>query len=150
MPICFYCIRILIFVSFTNNKYKGDEGFILAIEVLKEFEKLNGRRPSYKDKGIGGIRTAILHGEWCSRRINSWKDMIIYIFGEAKSRWEQFTGKKGLKNAVSKLRAFKEKNQRVPKVREKGLSGIKGAVYRGEWKSFGLNNWNDLLLYAFS
>jgi len=53
------------------------------------------------------------------------------------------------KNAVSKLRVFKEKNQKIPKVREKGLSGIKRAVYRGEWKSYGINNWNNLLFYAF-
>jgi len=55
-----------------------------------------------------------------------------YFFGEVKSRREQYTGEEGLKNAVSKLRDFKDVNQRFPKVREKGLSGIKGAVYRGE------------------
>ena len=47
------------------------------------------------------------------------------------------------------MRAFKEKNQRVPRMREKGLSGIKGAVYRGEWQSYGIRNWNDLLLHVF-
>ena len=75
--------------------------------------------------------------------------MILHVFGEVKSRWEQFSGKEGLKNAVSKLRDFKDKNQRIPKAREKGLSGIKGAVYRGEWQNHGISNWNDLLLYAF-
>ena len=35
------------------------------------------------------------------------------------------------------------------KSEEKGLSGIKGAVYRGEWKTYGIINWNDLLLYTF-
>ena len=74
--------------------------------------------------------------------------MIIYVFGEVKSRWVQNTGVEGLKNALNKLKAFKEKNQRVPRVREKGLSGIKGAVYRGEWQSYGIRNWNDLLLYT--
>lgn len=29
------------------------------------------------------------------------------------------------------------------------MSGIKGAVYRGEWKAFGITNWNELILYAF-
>jgi len=33
------------------------------------------------------------------------------------------------------LKPFKEKNQRVPRVRERGLSGIKGDVYRGEWQT---------------
>ncbi len=50
---------------------------------------------------------------------------------------------------VNKLKAFKEKNQRVRRVREKCLSGIKGAVYRGEWQSYRIRNWDDLLLYAF-
>jgi len=136
-------------INFTNNKYKGDEGFELAIQTLNEFKEKNGRRPNNKDKGIGGIRHAIRRGEWRYKGINSWKDMIIHVFGEAKSRWEQYTGEEGLRNAVSKLKAFEDKNQRVPKVREKGLSGIKGAVYRGEWQTYGINNWNDLLLYAF-
>ena len=29
------------------------------------------------------------------------------------------------------------------------MSGIKGALYRGEWQNQGINNYNDLLLYAF-
>jgi len=29
------------------------------------------------------------------------------------------------------------------------MGGIKGAIYRGEWQTHGINNWNDLLLYAF-
>lgn len=66
-----------------------------------------------------------------------------------KSRWEKYTGKEGLKNAVAELKTFKENNHRVPKVSEKGLSGIKGAVNRGEWQDQGINNWNDLLLYTF-
>jgi hypothetical protein len=141
-------IRIFGKINFTNNKYKGDEGFELALSVLKEFKKSNGRRPSNKDKGIGGIRAAILRGEWRYKGINSWKDMILNVFGEVKSRWKKYTGKEGLKNAVMELKAFREKNNKVPKVSEKGLSGIKGAVYRGEWKQFGINNWNDLLLKA--
>ncbi|MBA7580181.1 hypothetical protein ES708_22072 [subsurface metagenome] len=60
-----------------------------------------------------------------SKGFYKWKDMIFYIFGDSKSRWEKYTGKVGLKNAVSKLRVFKEKNQKNPKVRENGLSGIK-------------------------
>ncbi|MHA1147372.1 MAG: hypothetical protein ACTSR8_03935 [Promethearchaeota archaeon] len=136
-------------INFTNNKYKGDEGFKLAIKVLKDFKRNNGRRPNNKDKGIGGIRHAVLRGEWRYKGINTWKDMIIYVFGEINSRWERYTGEKGLEYAVKKIREFKEKNQRVPRVKEKGLSGIKGAVYRGEWQSFDINNWNTLLLYAF-
>lgn len=29
------------------------------------------------------------------------------------------------------------------------MSGIKGAVYSGEWQYFKINNWNDLLLHVF-
>lgn len=72
-------------INFINNKYKGDRGFKLAIRVLKEFEIKNGKRPNNKDKGIGGIRHAILRGEWRSKGINTWKDMIIHIFGEVKN-----------------------------------------------------------------
>jgi len=43
---------------------------------------------------------------------------------------------------------LKEKNKKIPRVRDKGMSGIKGAVYRGEWNSYGINNWTDLLSYA--
>jgi len=69
-------------VNFINNKYKGESGFELAVKVLEDFEKLNGKRPSNKDKGIGGIRAAILRGEWSYKGINSWKEMIIQVFGE--------------------------------------------------------------------
>jgi len=75
--------------------------------------------------------------------------MILHVFGEVKSRWEKYTGEEGLKNAVTQLKIFKDKNQSLPKVRDKGLSGIKGAVYRGEWQSFGINNWKSLILYVF-
>jgi hypothetical protein len=136
-------------VNFINNKYKGDEGFKLAIQVLKDFEKKNRRRPNNKDKGIGGIRHAILRGEWRDKGINTWKDIILYVFGEIKSNSERYTGEKGLKYAAKKLRTLKDKHQRLPKVKDKGLSGIKGAVYRGEWQSFGINNWKSLLLYVF-
>ncbi|MFW9990335.1 MAG: hypothetical protein ACFFC3_16965 [Candidatus Odinarchaeota archaeon] len=111
--------------------------------------KKNGRRPNNKDKGIGGIRHAILRGEWRYKGINTWKDMIIHVFGKINSRWERYTGEKGLKYAVKNLRAFKDKHRRLPKVRDKGLSGIKGAVYRGEWQLFDINNWKSLLLYVF-
>lgn len=52
---------------------------------MKEFEIKNGKRPNNTDKGIGGIRHAILRGEWRSKGINTWKDMIIHIFGEVKN-----------------------------------------------------------------
>lgn len=136
-------------INFINNKYKDNEGFKLAVKVLKEFEKINGRRPNNKDKGISGIKSAINRGEWRSKGINTWKDMILHVFRNVKSRWEKYTGEEGLEFAVNKLRLYKDKNQRVPTVREKGLSGIKGAVYRGEWKLYGITNWNDLVLYAF-
>lgn len=52
---------------------------------MKEFEIKNGKRPNNKDKGIGGIRHAFLRGECGSKGINTWKDMIIHIFGEIKN-----------------------------------------------------------------
>ena len=35
------------------------------------------------------------------------------------------------------------------RIRDKGIGGIKGAVYRGEWRHLGISNWNDLLLHVF-
>ncbi|MHA1275014.1 MAG: hypothetical protein ACTSQS_16520 [Promethearchaeota archaeon] len=51
--------------------------------------------------------------------------MIIYVFGEIKSRRKRYVVVEGLINAVNKLKTFKEKNQKIPKMRKKGWVELK-------------------------
>jgi len=50
---------------------------------------------------------------------------------------------------MAKMRAFKVENDRLPTCNDNVMSGIEDAIRRGEWTSFGIMKWNDLLIKTF-
>ena len=136
-------------IYYEKNKYKGRQGLDRAIQVLKNYKNENGRKPSRKNKGMGGISTAIRRGEWKDFNINSWNDLLILVFGEINYEPNKYLGRKGLNRAIQELREFKTKFGKKPTSTSKGISGIYTAIKRGEWKEYGINNWNDLLMDTF-
>lgn len=58
-----------------------------------------------------------------------------------------YQGEYGLKIAKEELLMFEEKFGRLPKANEFG--GIKKAILRGKYRSFGITSWNDLLRETF-
>lgn len=55
----------------------------------------------------------------------------------------------GLELAQIELRAFKETYGKLPKSEDKRWRGIITAIHRGQWVSFGIKKWNDLLSKTF-
>ncbi|MHA1149237.1 MAG: hypothetical protein ACTSR8_13440 [Promethearchaeota archaeon] len=131
------------------NKYKGKEGLKRAVQVLKDYQNKNGRKPSQKKRGMGGISNAIQRGEWKDFGINSWNDLLMHTFGEINYSPYKYLGLDGLNRAIQILKEFKTKFGKKPTSRSKGIIGIYTAIKRGEWKEFGIESWNDLLMHTF-
>ncbi len=136
-------------IYYEKNKYKGIRGLERAKQVLEDFKNINGKIPSQKNKGMGGIVTAIGRGEWKEFGIHSWNDLLKLKFGEINYQPNKYLGKKGLNTAIKKLRDFKKKYGKKPTSHSKGMNGIIGAIGRGEWNEFGIYSWNDLLKRTF-
>jgi len=68
-------------VNSAKSKYKGEKGLELVVNILKEFHKKNKKRPHYKDKGMSGIYKAVIRGEWNKQGIKTWKNLLLFIFG---------------------------------------------------------------------
>jgi len=132
-----------------KNKYKGRQGLDRAIQVLNKFKKENGKKPPQHSKGMSGILTAIRRGEWKEFGINSWNNLLMHVFGEINYEPDKYIGRKGLNRAIQELKEFKTKFGKKPTSTNKGINGILSAIRRGEWKEFGINSWNDLLMHTF-
>lgn len=129
------------------KKYATEEALNDIQDVLREFQKKNGRLPRYDDEGMSAITSAAERGVWKPWNITSWNDLIYTTFG--KTNKEKYPGKKGLQLAQEILRTFREREGRKPTGKDKGIRGIYKAVNRGIWESLGIENWNDLLIHTF-
>jgi len=137
-------------VNHNFNKYTGKKGFDRVIHELKVFKKTYGRLPNNKDRGMGTISYCCYDGYWKDFVIRNWSDLLEYIFNENNQKVKKYEGKKGLELAVSKLREFKQKNKRLPLLKDRGMGGIRTAINRRQWIKFGIETWNDLLLRVFN
>lgn len=126
----------------THIGYKGEFGLDFASLRLKmyqyknkklplttdkgrDFNKKNQRVPRVKEKGLSGIKGAVYRGEWQSFGINNWKDLLLYIFGEAELPKNKFEGMRGLENAVKILIEFKKSKNKIPRTTDKEMNGIR-------------------------
>lgn len=128
-----------------KNRYKEREGLNRAIEKLKRFKKIHKKMPTSVDKEIPEIYNTIQSGEWKRFGITTWNDLLMHVFGKVYYDKNKHQGKQGLDNAIESLKMFKEKNKRIPKIRDKGMTTISNAISRSMWKEFGIFTWNDLL-----
>jgi len=134
-------------VNLIINKYKGKKGLEFIKRKFKEFEHKKNRIPLANE--MKGIRSAIRRGEWLKLGIRKWNDLIRYIFGEIKLTRNKYIGENGMKIALKELEVFKRKYERKPKYKDKEMSGITSAIHRGEWLTFGIKTWNDILQKVF-
>ncbi|MFX0066175.1 MAG: hypothetical protein ACFFC7_28775, partial [Candidatus Hermodarchaeota archaeon] len=71
----------------------------------------------------------------------------------AKSRiyqnLEYYMGEKGLKRAIEALRAFVRKYGQLPTGEETEMKEIQVALADGEWDTWAIGNWEDLVRKAF-
>ncbi len=126
--------------------YIGKFGLELAQAELRAFKTKYGRLPKYEDKDLGGIIGAINRREWFSFGIETWNDLLRRTFGEVNSGLRIYAGKQGMKRAIAELKDYKIKHKRLPANKTKRWVLIRGAVNCGEWISFGVGTWDDLLI----
>ncbi|MDP3013050.1 MAG: TniQ family protein, partial [Candidatus Subteraquimicrobiales bacterium] len=131
-----------------NNEtgiYFGEKGLERAIAELRTFKDIHGRLPTNDDKIGGAIQAVIIRGELDSFGIKRWNDLLRKTFGEVNAEKDIYTGEQGLERAIAELRAFRDKYGQLPTNNDKAMSGIREAIKRGEWISFDIKKWNDLL-----
>ncbi|MFX1384740.1 MAG: hypothetical protein ACFFBP_20125 [Promethearchaeota archaeon] len=129
--------------SIKFNKYKGQDGFKRAKQDLIEFNKNSGKLPIKRD--MGKIAYAIGKGEYTINGINTWNDLLKHCFGEINYEKNKYIGIEGLKKAKSKIKEYKNKYEKDPLTKSKGMNTIYTYARLGKWKKFGINNWKELL-----
>ncbi len=136
-------------VNIEMGIYTGERGLNLAMAEMQEFKAKYGRLPRTADKMFSGIIEAISRQEWVSFGIRKWNDLLRETFGEVNNEMGIYAGERGLKRAITELHELKAKRGRLPRRKDEALGGIADAAERGEWASFGIKKWNDLLRKAF-
>jgi hypothetical protein len=129
------------------SKYGGLKGMNIAVNELKQFNEDFGRIP--KSREVRSISEAVYNEYWKDLGINTWNDLLMLTFGKINLPRGIYTGKNGLSNAIEKMKAFKIKEGRIPKIKDVGMSGIEGAIKLKYWIDFGIRKWNDLLMRVF-
>ncbi|MHA1148415.1 MAG: hypothetical protein ACTSR8_09230 [Promethearchaeota archaeon] len=131
-------------------KYIGKEGLDRAIQMLKEFKRINGIKPKSNSMGINEIYNNARNGTWKEFGIESWNDLLRLVFGEIHIELNKYVGKNGLDRAIREIIEYKEKNGKNPTSKTYGFKGIyDNAARRGKWKQFGINSWKDLIKNTF-
>ncbi|MHA1150869.1 MAG: hypothetical protein ACTSR8_21830 [Promethearchaeota archaeon] len=136
-----------------KGKYQGNEGFQIAIKLLKDTQKKLDRLPKIKDEGMSKISDAIRGGNWTEFGIKTWNDLLMKVFGDTNTKSKKYLGNDGLNLAISELQEFKNKNKRMPVLKDKStnsiIRGIVLAINKGFWLEWDVKTWNDLILIAF-
>jgi hypothetical protein len=131
------------------REYSGLQGLEQVKAELLEFQKKFGGLPLIRDSEMSTIISTIRRGEWKDYGINSWNDLMKHVFGKITKNQSRFKGKEGLDNACTILRTFYKENSRIPYMRDKGMSGIRKAIARGEWDAWEIKRWSDLTILVF-
>lgn len=130
-----------------REKYKGKKGLEIAIQEMMQFKDEHNRKP--KSNEMTRINNAITRGEWINFGIKTWPNLLLHVFGEIYMEFGKYDGKEGLVKAIQELKDFQKTNSRIPTMHDKGIQGINNAICRKNWKDFGINRWNDLMMTTF-
>ncbi len=134
---------------FFANGWKGLIGLELAKTKLKLFYNKNKRFPTQREMDIISNKVIQKKKYWKKFGINSWNDLLKETFGQVNKTYNIHRGKKGLEKAKYCLLNFQKKQKRLPTARDKMMITYSNVVARGIWSEFGINTWNDLLIYTF-
>ena len=135
-------------VNHEKGKYSGKQGLDRVMNVLRDVEKTHGRLPVAQDKEVSGILLAIDRGEWEEFGIKTWNDLLKKTFGRVNRVF--YGGRKGLEWAMDELKDFEKTHGRLPEwKRDEEIRKIGKLAFEGKWTSFGIKNWNDLLMKTF-
>ena len=135
-------------VNFDFGKHHRPNAFNSAIGELQEYYKKERKLPIQED--FYGILGVIRSGHWREKRIHTWNDLLLQVFGEVhKNEWD-YSDKDIFKKVQKKLIEFKEKHGRMPKIKNKGMFKINHIIKKGLLKGKEINTWSELLIATFN
>jgi len=124
---------------------------------LRDFWETYKIYPTSTNKKLLTIYACVTKGYWETQGITSWRMLLvksfdkdlIKLFDEITKKPRKFSNRKSFTKAVSILKDFQRKNQKIPTNRDikKQYQWIAYAVDGGDWTKFGIRKgkWNDLL-----
>lgn len=95
------------------------------------------------------ILYAIRSGKFLAFGINEWNDLLKHVFGKINRGSKKYHNKEGFKLAIKTLKEFREKFGRLPLTTDKEIRYILYTIRGGKYLSFGITNWNEMLLHIF-
>ena len=127
--------------------YRGKYGLDYAIAQLKIVHFKTGKLPVYDD--WSGITNAIALNYWVEFGIENWNDLLLYVFGKVNAKFWDYSDENLLEKIQEHLHDFKQKNSRLPKIKDVGMEAINWIIRKGLFKRDGISSWTDLLKYTF-
>jgi len=126
--------------------YQGKIGLERAKQEAIAFEKEYGRKPFSIDNY--SIHTAIRRGYYTEFGISTFHEFLLYVFNEFNVRPSgYYEGNLGLQRAKNEALDYFDENNRQPTSND--LTSIMNAIYRENWKDYGINTWYDFLVHTF-
>jgi hypothetical protein len=136
-------------VNSFRGKYMGKKGLQRAKVEFQSYFKKTHQKPTKTCGKFHGIITAINRKEWVPFGIVTWNDLLMEVFGEVNIELFRYIGELGLQQAKHDLETIHGKYGRLPITTDPEVSGILKALQRNEWKSLGIQAWNELLIETF-
>ncbi|MDH5402051.1 MAG: hypothetical protein OEY49_06135 [Candidatus Heimdallarchaeota archaeon] len=131
---------------FKSNGWKGSIGFAYAIYHMKLYYDENDIYPTISPKSkFEQIRKSAEKGYWTGYNIQSWNDLMMFVFNERNDVKYAIEG--GLEKAIDEMKDYHEKYSQLPT--SKDLVSVNNAVCRGLFEEDGIFSWNELMLYVF-
>lgn len=125
---------------------KGLEGLKRAQNFLVDYYSREGRLPTLTHTSFNLIASAIKKKYWSDFNIESWKDLLFYVFG--KNTVPGYSkGTMGFNKALEEIKTYFEKNGRIPRTGD--FTCMQGVIRRGYWEKFKIRSWNDILKHVF-
>ncbi len=99
-------LKVYQLIELERTTIQGTAGLQRACNYLLKISHQIARIPQITDSGIQLIRHASNRGSWTQFGINSWRDLLRYVFGLNKIPYRNWKGKEGLHLAQEILMNF--------------------------------------------
>jgi len=133
--------------AWSGDQYELTDFELYSTEVLVEFnQKFNATVDYLNGKSLKQIVRQ--YGQTALGIKRFARDLIIRKSMEDILRNQiTYKGKLGLERAASELRIIKKRFKKIPAARKMG--NVASRIAEGNWETFGITKWNDLLFYVF-
>lgn len=89
------------------------------------------------------------NGQWKEYKINSWNDLLFYIFKKCNREKKKYYGNLGLKNVITEIKKYYEINKKMPTSKTAEFRYIYQLCRKGIWSSLNIKSWEELQKTVF-